>query len=177
MKRNLKLLRSVFLPLILTFSGFPMALPSPAQSQGCNYYTGTSSSGQPINIDRCSIARTSDRSVNFAYTLGSERMYAQANCESRSWMTFPERTRHFPQSRATQNMLQIACTAPTFNDGIWIGIVFDPPSYVRNRPDGSVVCTIQGVRAIELYGGVTGGGNWYRTSACGGGVIHKSQVR
>jgi hypothetical protein len=166
-----------FLASIVAFSGLSIALPLPVRSQGCSYYTGTSSSGQPINVDRCSISRASSRSVNFAYTLGPDRISAQANCESHSWITFPERARHFPQSRTTQDMLQIVCTAPTFNEGMWIGIVFDPPSNVRNRPDGAVVCTIQGVRAIELSGGVTGGGDWYRTRACGGGVIHRSQVR
>lgn len=157
--------------------GFQSTAKAGTKAEWCSYYTGTASSGQPVNIDRCSISRASHRSINFAYTLGSDRIYAQANCEARSWITFPARARHFPQSRATQDMLQIVCTAPNYGEGMWIGIVFDPPSNVRTRPDGAVKCTIQGVRAIELSGGVTGGGNWYRTSACGGGVIHRSQVR
>jgi hypothetical protein len=72
-------------------------------------------------------------------------------------------------------MLKIACTAPSFNEGISIGAVFDPPSKVRDKPNGNIVCTIRHIAATEIFGGVTGGGEWYRTLACG--VIHKSQIR
>jgi len=41
--------------------------------------------------------------------------------------------------------------------------------------DGTPVCTMQEVTAIEILE-VTDGG-WLRTTACGGGVIHRSQVR
>jgi hypothetical protein len=75
------------------------------------------------------------------------------------------------------DLLKIVCTAPSFNDGIPIGIVFDPPSKIRDKPNGNIICTIRDITAIELVGGVTGGGEWYRTRACGGGVIHKSQIR
>jgi hypothetical protein len=73
--------------------------------------------------------------------------------------------------------MKIVCSAPSFNEGIGIGVIFDPPSKIRKRPNGEVVCTIRDITAIELAGGVIDGGEWYRTRACGGGVIHKSQIR
>lgn len=150
---------------------------SPATASNCNYDLGTTSGGQSISVELCSIQRQPGARTNFTYTLGGERIKAQANCSNNTWLTYPERESRSPQSKATSNMMKIVCTAPSFNDGIAIGVVFDPPSKVRKTPNGQIVCTIPDVMAIALAGGVTGGGEWYRTSACGGGVIHKSQVR
>ncbi|MEH1783439.1 MAG: hypothetical protein V7L26_30995 [Nostoc sp.] len=72
--------------------------------------------------------------------------------------------------------LQIICTAPSFNPGIAIGVVFDPPSYIRKSPNGKIICAVKELRAIELNGGITPDG-WLFTPICGGGVIHKSQIR
>ncbi|MEA5489446.1 MULTISPECIES: hypothetical protein [Pseudanabaena] len=147
-----------------------------AQAGNCDYSTGTAVGGQNISVDLCSISRISSRKVNFDYNLGNERIQAQANCQSRTWLTFPEQAVNRPQSQATRDMMQIVCTAPSFNEGIAIGVVFDPPSNVRSSPNGSIVCTIRELTAIELSGGVVGDG-WLRTNFCGrGGVIHRSQV-
>lgn len=112
--------------------------------------------------------------VNFG---GAEEGNSGANCRQNTWLTYPEKATHSPQSQSTTDMLKIVCTAPSFNDGISVGVVFDPPSKIREKPNGKVVCTIRDLTAIELAGGITGGGEWYRTKACGGGVIHKSQIR
>jgi len=147
-----------------------------AQAGNCDYSTGTAVGGQNISVDLCSISRISSRKVNFDYNLGDERIQAQANCQSRTWLTFPEQAVNRPQSQATRDMMQIVCTAPSFNEGIAIGVVFDPPSNVRSSSNGSIICTIRELTAIELSGGVVGDG-WLRTNFCGrGGVIHRSQV-
>lgn len=54
--------------------------------------------------------------------------------------------------------------------------VFDPPSNVRNAPNGEIVCSINEPTTIMTYGEMNG---WYYTSACGGilDVIHSSQIR
>jgi len=147
-----------------------------AQAGNCDYSTGKAVGGQNVSIDLCSISKISSQKVNFDYNLGDERIQAQANCQSRTWITFPERAVNKPQSQATKDMLQIVCTAPSFNEGIGIGVVFDPPSNVRSSPNGSIICTIRELTAIETSGGVVGDG-WLRTSFCGrSGVIHRSQV-
>ncbi|MCW5312964.1 hypothetical protein GTQ43_03590 [Nostoc sp. KVJ3] len=142
----------------------------------CNYYAGKAVNGESIYIDMCSISRESDRTVNFSYYLAQQRIESQANCQSRTWTSLSDRTSHSPQSQATKNMLQIVCTAPSSNPGIVIGVVFDPPSYIRKSPNGKVICAIKELRAIELNGGITPDG-WLFTPTCGGGVIHKSQIR
>jgi hypothetical protein len=156
---------------------FPLATPKAIAQSTCNYNLGPSSTGQTTQIDLCSIQRQPNDRVNFAYRLGDEPIAAQANCRNTTWLTYPEKATHSPQSQATIDLLKIVCTAPNFNDGIAIGIVFDPPSKIRDKPNGNVICTIRDLTAIEISGGMTGGGEWHRTRACGGGVIHKSQIR
>jgi hypothetical protein len=168
----------IFLYLNTIILGYSVANPNilSAQTNNCNYYTGKAVGGQNISVDLCSISKVSYRSVNFDYYLGNERIQSQANCQSRTWITFPEQVVNRPQSQATQDMLQIVCTAPSFNEGIGIGVVFDPPSNVRISPNGSIICTIRELTAIETSGGVVGDG-WLRTNVCGrSGVIHQSQV-
>jgi hypothetical protein len=162
-------------PIALLF--LSLASPQAIAQSTCNYNLGPSSTGQTTQIDLCSIQRQPNDRVNFAYLLGDETIVAQANCRQNTWLTYPEKATHRPQSQATIDLLKIVCTAPSFNDGISIGIVFDPPSKIRDKPNGTVICTIRDLTAIELAGGVTGGGEWYCTRACGGGVIHKSQIR
>lgn len=54
-------------------------------------------------------------------------------------------------------------------------VIFDPPSNVRTTPNGSVLCTVESVTMINVYG-VTNG--WYETDVCGNwGYIHQSQIR
>jgi hypothetical protein len=171
-------LKTLFASTIaLALFGVAIAPPKAIAADTCNYNLGPASTGQTTRINLCSIQRQPQSRVDFVYSLGSETIPAQANCRNNTWLTYPEKATHSPQSQATIDMLKIACTAPSSNDGIGIGVVFDPPSKIRDKPNGTVICTIRDLTAIELAGGVTGGGEWYRTRACGGGVIHKSQIR
>lgn len=52
--------------------------------------------------------------------------------------------------------------------------VFDPPSNVRNVPNGAIICTIARRSTLNVY---QKEGQWYYTDACGGGYIHQSQIR
>jgi hypothetical protein len=153
---------------------------SPAKSQTCNYYAGTAVDGQSINVDLCSISRASNRSANFVYYLGNDRVQSQANCQDGIWTTFPERAVHRPQSQATQNMINAVCDRLASNDEgenptRRTAVVFDPPSNVRTAPNGNVLCSIRQPMTVNIYGST---GEWYYTDACGTtGVIHSSQIR
>lgn len=54
--------------------------------------------------------------------------------------------------------------------------VFDPPSNVRTKPNGPVLCSINRKKHIAVN---ESSGGWYKTQACHGktGFIHKSQIR
>ncbi|OLP19966.1 hypothetical protein BST81_02505 [Leptolyngbya sp. 'hensonii'] len=146
--------------------------PPKAQAESCNYFAGTAVAGQAVNVDLCSISRASARSVNFVYYLGNEKVVSQANCQNGTWTTFPEKQVHRPQSRATQRMLEVVCS---YNGGNNAAFVFDPPSNVRNSPNGTVLCTINSPTTINIYGSA---GPWYYTDVCGSiGVIHSSQLK
>ena len=57
-----------------------------------------------------------------------------------------------------------------------VAIVFDPPSNVRNTPNGGIICSVREVGNIDLYGTPKNG--WYRSDICGEmGYIHKSQIQ
>ncbi len=145
-----------------------------AVAQICNYFAGTASTGESVNVDLCSLSRASDRSIDFVYYLGNEKIVSQANCQSGSWTTFPEKEVHRPQSQATQHMIEVVCSyqTTTQTEG---AIVFNPPSNIRDTPNGNILCSINHVTPIDIYGST---GDWYYTDACGSmGMIHSSQVR
>jgi hypothetical protein len=164
------------LPLVTIAPNF-VTLPAQA-GDGCTYNLGKSSAGQAIELNLCSIRLIPKTfNVDFTYSLKGEPIKARANCRDRSWITLPERATHKPQSQATSDMLQILCTTPIDgNSDSQIAVVFNPPTNIRNRPNGKVICTITELTAISTG---TGGpsGDWYRTSACGGGYVHNSQLR
>ncbi|WP_107667788.1 SH3 domain-containing protein [Cyanothece sp. BG0011] len=54
-------------------------------------------------------------------------------------------------------------------------VVFEPPSNVRMTPNGRIICSVNQVKPINIYGSENG---WYVTDACGQmGYIHQSQIR
>ncbi|MEO1620039.1 MAG: hypothetical protein AAFU53_03290 [Cyanobacteria bacterium J06632_3] len=53
-------------------------------------------------------------------------------------------------------------------------LVYDPSSNVRATPNGQIICSIDTVTYINIFGRV---GDWYDTDACGRlGMIHSSQI-
>lgn len=52
--------------------------------------------------------------------------------------------------------------------------VFAPPSNVRNRPNGEIICTITKKVSLNVY---QKKGKWYYTDYCGGGYINQSEIR
>ena len=175
---NRDMKNSLFAGLLITSTACLFtADTSSVHAQTCGYYTGQASGGQAINVDLCSISQASQRSVDFVYFLGSERIQSQANCEAGTWTTFPEREVHRPQSSATQNMLNVVCSYRVSRgrtDG-QTAVVFDPPSNVRATPDSKILCSINQRKQINIYRST---GSWYYTDACGKmGIIHSSQIR
>lgn len=67
-----------------------------------------------------------------------------------------------------------ATSAPTMT-----ALIFDPPSNVRNAPNGAIICSISTQTTIKIYGRI---GEWYKTDACSSSsfdtlnFIHESQV-
>jgi hypothetical protein len=162
------------LPLLLITT--PIA-PAKADN-GCTYQLGQSSTGIAAELNLCSI-RLIPRTFNvdFTYSLGGERIPARADCRSRNWTTFPEKAINKPQSQATEDMLQIVCTAPIDGGGDdYLAVIFNPPTNIRKTPNGKVICTITELRAIGISGSGSSNG-WYRTNACGYGYVHQSQLR
>jgi hypothetical protein len=159
-------------------TGLTLGTGAIASAQSGTYYAGTAIGGQPVQVEIDSISRASYRRVNFVYYLGEERISAQANCSNRSWVTFPENERHYPQSRATERMVNFVCSRnPGYpaSDGTQIVRVIDPPSNVRVSPNGRVICQVPTRMDIKVFDAV---GSWYRTDACGPiGFIHRSQIR
>ncbi|MDF5719936.1 MAG: SH3 domain-containing protein [Rhizonema sp. PD37] len=65
--------------------------------------------------------------------------------------------------------------APLVNAQSVSAVVFDPPSNVRVKPNGEVLCTVTSAKTIDVYGYRN---EWYKTNICGSsGYIHESQVR
>lgn len=55
-----------------------------------------------------------------------------------------------------------------------IAFVSAPPSNIRNRPNGEIICTVTKRVSLNIY---QQEGEWYYTDVCGGGYIHQSQIR
>ncbi len=54
--------------------------------------------------------------------------------------------------------------------------VFDPPSNVRQSPNGKILCTIRQKKTIQVYGEKNNA--WYPTDVCGDwGYINETQVQ
>ncbi|VXD20411.1 conserved exported hypothetical protein [Planktothrix serta PCC 8927] len=139
---------------------------------------GTASGGQQIRLDTNSIQRNGNTGSwwsGFTYYLGNERIQAEAHCGRGLWTVDGEE--YSPQSKATENMLSIVCSARHIREVEDMGysVVFDPPSNVRSSPGGAVKCTLDKMTVIQVY--VEPKNGWYSTQACGGGWIHESQIR
>ncbi|MEH2295951.1 SH3 domain-containing protein [Nostoc sp.] len=57
-------------------------------------------------------------------------------------------------------------------------VVYDPPSNVRYEPNShsKIICTIKSKRKMGIDIDTLNNG-WYRVKICGGGYIHKSQIK
>lgn len=158
------------------------SLVLPAQAQTSSEYLGEASGGQSVTLDRASLSVASQSSVNFTYYLGGEQVVSQANCPGGYWTTFSDGAQHRPQSAATQMMLNEVCSYLSSNraSAAPIATVIDPPSNVRDSPNGNIICTIPDRRQINVYRYADAANQWLYTNACGSntdGVIHISQIR
>jgi len=164
-------------------------LDSPYESRAEAYKSevielGNASTGAPLRLLMDSIVPVGGDQYTFSYQLGNTEIRARANCPESTWTSYPENQINRPQSEATLKMLRIICSnstrtmdvsPPTQSSYPGTGIVFDPPSNVRQTPGGDFLCTIETTTTIRIG---NPNGSWYPTSACGRpGFIHKSQIR
>ncbi|MEA5418373.1 hypothetical protein VB712_03990 [Spirulina sp. CCNP1310] len=152
-----------------------------AQSSNAEMYNlGPASTGQPIILDGSSVSMNGRNSasawVGFTYYLGRTRFAADAHCGKGEW--YSGGSTHKPQSQATRNMLSIVCSARWRDqdaEDTGYMLVFDPPSNVRNQPNGNVIFTVTEMIVIPVYPESQNG--WFSTYSFGGGWIHESQLR
>lgn len=79
------------------------------------------------------------------------------------------------QQQQTPSPTQSIQTPAPATSSAGSAIVFDPPSNVRNAPNGGILCSVRERTTINIYEKV---GDWYNTDVCGQmGVIHSSQVK
>jgi len=152
------------------------------------------------NTDRSwTIKRFSDATVNKAKTeikkLGIEqasKQYAQYQARqdqpqvTQSVVQPPEQPTSQPQVQTVEYPDRALAVQQPHNqesqaeDALTMtASIIDPPSNVRNAPNGGVVCSISAQNTIRIYGQI---GDWYKTDACSSSsfkalnFIHKSQV-
>lgn len=84
---------------------------TPAAAPNCNhnFSAGAAVGGQAITVDTCSVKTGNPRAIDFVYYLGPEKIESSADCPGSNWTTYPERAVHYPQSAATQTMINIVC--------------------------------------------------------------------
>jgi hypothetical protein len=104
----MKKLASVCGFLAIVSSSLPGNAPA-VKAQSCNYYAGISVTGQKVNLDTCSISKSSDRGTNFIYYLGDKKFASRADCSDRTWTTLSNKQVNTPQSQATKKMLDRVC--------------------------------------------------------------------
>ncbi len=104
----MKKLASVYGFLAIVGSSLPGNAPA-VKAQSCNYYAGISVMGQKVNLDTCSISKSSDRGTDFVYYLGDKKFASKANCSDRTWTTLSNNQVNAPQSQATKKMLDRVC--------------------------------------------------------------------
>lgn len=153
-------------------------ISTPALAEMLNL--GKASTGAIIKLDTQSIQRQTGVSigkVNFTYYLGGEKMPSTANCQSGKWMA--KGRENTPQSKATRDMISIVCSAKTLTENqqedFATVLIYDPPSNIRQTPNGKVICSISQMLVTSVY--VEDQNGWYQTDSCGGGWIHQSQIR
>ncbi len=57
--------------------------------------------------------------------------------------------------------------------------VNEPPSNVRNEPNGNILCEVKQVTTIDTFGKCSPNSDWYYTDICSGtmGLIHSTQIK
>jgi hypothetical protein len=94
--------------LAIVSSSLPGDAPA-VKAQSCNYYAGIAVTGQKVNLDTCSISKSSDRGTNFVYYLGDKKLASKANCNNQTWTTLTNNQVNTPKSQATKKMLDRVC--------------------------------------------------------------------
>ncbi len=121
-----------------------------------------------------------DRFINPAFGSGVEEIQIQPTQNSSQPASIPTPealslplSPSFPSGDpVSQIPLKSNPTSATSRTGV--AIVFDPPSNVRESPDGAILCSVRQKTTINIYGSTS---SWYYTDVCGNmGVIDFSQI-
>ncbi|MEO1620648.1 MAG: hypothetical protein AAFU53_06395 [Cyanobacteria bacterium J06632_3] len=100
---------AVALDAVATPAAVPHATAAAAPTCNHNFPAGAAVGGQIITVDTCSVKAGNPRAIDFVYYLGAEKIESSADCPGGNWTTYPERAVHYPQSAATQTMVNIVC--------------------------------------------------------------------
>jgi hypothetical protein len=101
------------------------------------------------------------------------------------WQTLPQGASGRPDSPAMRQLFQAICSRlPALPEngnsrGRGEGWLFDPPTRVRQKANGAVLCLLRQPRELLIMGEA---GDWLQTEACTSddgrpGVIHRRQLR
>jgi hypothetical protein len=111
-----------------------------------------------------------DRFINPASGSGVEEIQVQPTPSSSESVSTPEASSLSPPSPSASPPLKR--TSATSRIGV--AIVFDPPSNVRESPNGRILCSVREKTTINIYGSTS---SWYYTDVCDNmGVIDSSQI-
>jgi hypothetical protein len=89
----------------LAIAGTVFGLPALAESW---IFMGTASTGEEVYVDRDSIS-WGNEGLRFIYSIGSETIYAVANCDANTWYANGYGN-YSPTSTATNDMIGYVCS-------------------------------------------------------------------
>lgn len=174
------IMKKFLIPLVLVASSLFSLDNNIVLAQSCNAFIGTTLGGNDINLDRCSISRSSSENVYFSYsvktlTVGNKKLSAQANCSNNTWSIFPENKFDKPNNPIALKILKLVCDPKEISPRKVISTVNQNVVVVKTSPsDPATVCVAVNVKSINIYRLVN---SWYYTDVCGRiGVVHRSQL-
>ncbi len=129
------------------------------------------------------LTRRNASSLVARFLVDGQQQQAELNCRLGYWQTLPGGPRNRPDTSAMRQLIETICSRldglpdTGGSRGRGQALLFDPPSLVRQRPNGEMVCLLPQPQEITVLGVK---GLWLHTDACGAGrqgVIHRSLVR
>ena len=131
------------------------------------------------------LTRLSAASLRANFLLEGQPRQADLNCRLGYWQTLPQGADGRPDSQAMRQLFNGICSRlpvlPEIGDtrGRGEGWLFDPPTRVRQKANGAILCLLTQPRELLIVGEA---GDWLQTEACSSidgrpGVIHRHQLR
>lgn len=141
--------------------------------------------GRQLQWEPKPLTRLSAASLRASFLLEGQPRQADLNCRMGYWQTLPQGASGRPDSPAMRQLFQAICSRlPALPEngnsrGRGEGWLFDPPTRVRQKANGAVLCLLRQPRELLIMGEA---GDWLQTEACTSddgrpGVIHRRQLR